>query len=259
MPRGPDLVHTHGPALRTFSLHRPPPPRTDHARDPPHDDDSRGFDSQLGELETQLDEALGGFAQALALQGEAEVLDAVLEYDLEATELTIDPAGVRIGFEAQFGTPAYGPCVPKTGAYVPSAHDPPGLTGVLPGTDAPYHVGVTISADTINEALYAAWQDTVSDRFLKASRGWDEDAWAAAEDGLRDRGWMDGDGRLTEEGARERNVIEEATDRLAAAPYERLGRDDTERLFDLARPLAVALNENGGYKRPAPMPDAFPA
>ena len=42
------------------------------------------------------------------------------------------------------------------------------------------------------------------------------------------------------------------------ALYERLGRDDTARLFELARPLAQALNDNGGYRRPAPMPDAFP-
>lgn len=107
-------------------------------------------------------------------------------------------------------------------------------------------------------ALYAAWQSVVSARFLKASRGWDEDVWAAAEDGLRERGWMDDDGALTESGERERNAIEEATDRLAAAPYEALGPDDTQRLFDLARPLAAALNDNGGYKRPAPMPDEFP-
>ncbi len=108
-------------------------------------------------------------------------------------------------------------------------------------------------------ALYAAWQHTVSERFLKASRGWDDDVWSTAEDALRERGWMADDGTLTEEGTRERDAIEEMTDRVAAAPYERLGRDDTARLFELARPLAVALNDNGGYKRPAPMPEAFPA
>ena len=107
-------------------------------------------------------------------------------------------------------------------------------------------------------ALYAAWQSTVSDRFLKTSRGWDEDVWAAAEDRLRDRGWMAADGTLTPEGVRERNAVEEMTDRLAAAPYEVLGRDATARLFELARPLAAALNDNGGYKRPAPLPDVFP-
>lgn len=107
-------------------------------------------------------------------------------------------------------------------------------------------------------ALYAAWQSMVSARFLKASRGWDEDVWAAAEDRLRERGWMAADGTLTEEGVRERDAVEEMTDRLASPPYEALGRDATERLFDLARPLAQALNDNGGYKRPAPMPDRFP-
>lgn len=116
------------------------------------------LDSQLGELETQLDDALGGFAQVLALEGETAVLDAVLEYKLEASDLEIDATGLRIGFTSQFSTPAYGLCVPKTGAYVPSAHDAPPLTGVLPGTDAPYHVAITVSQDTVNQALFAAWQ-----------------------------------------------------------------------------------------------------
>lgn len=106
--------------------------------------------------------------------------------------------------------------------------------------------------------VYASWQSTVSARFLKASRGWGDEAWPAAEDRLRERGWLDADGGLTDLGHQERDAVEEATDRLAAAPFEALGREGTERLFDLARPLAVALNENGGYKRPAPMPDAFP-
>lgn len=108
-------------------------------------------------------------------------------------------------------------------------------------------------------ALYAAWQSTVSGRFLRATRGWEEGAWPAAEDALRDRGWMNAAGGLTELGRRERDAIEEVTDRLAAAPFEALGPDATGRLFDLARPLAVALNDNGGYKRPAPMADRFPA
>ena len=107
-------------------------------------------------------------------------------------------------------------------------------------------------------ALYAAWQDVVSDRFLMASRAWDEAAWPAARARLRDRGWMDDDGALTELGERERDAIEEATDRLASPPYEALGLDGTRRLFELVRPLAAALNDNGGYKRPAPMPDTFP-
>lgn len=106
--------------------------------------------------------------------------------------------------------------------------------------------------------VYAAWQSTVSARFLRATRGWDDGAWPAAEERLRDRGWLDAEGALTDLGRQERDAIEEATDRLAAAPFEGLGRDRTERLFDLARPLAIALNDNGGYKRPAPMPDTFP-
>lgn len=106
--------------------------------------------------------------------------------------------------------------------------------------------------------VYAAWQDRVSERFLRASRAWADEDWDAAASRLRERGWLAGDGTLTEEGERERNAIEEMTDRLAAPPFERIGRDGTERLFDLLRPLAQALNDNGGWKRPAPLPDGFP-
>lgn len=108
-------------------------------------------------------------------------------------------------------------------------------------------------------AVYVAWQDGVSERFLRASRAWADEDWDAARARLRERGWLADDDTLTELGKRERDGIEERTDRLAAPPYEQLGRNGTERLFDLARPLAQALNDNGGWKRPVPLPDAFPA
>jgi hypothetical protein len=106
--------------------------------------------------------------------------------------------------------------------------------------------------------LYAAWQQTVSRRFLQISRLRDDDAWAAAEGALLVRGLLDGEGGLTESGRIMRDAVERETDRLAAAPYEALGVEGTARLFELARPLAVALNENGGFKRAAPMAELFP-
>ena len=116
------------------------------------------LDSQLGELETQLDEALGGLAQSLALSDTLDILGAQLQYDITASTLAVDDTGLKIGFTAQFATDAYGPCVPQEGPFVPSAHDMPPLTGLIPDTDAPYHVGIVASSDLINEALYVAWQ-----------------------------------------------------------------------------------------------------
>ncbi|MGW2149870.1 SCO6745 family protein [Nonomuraea bangladeshensis] len=70
---------------------------------------------------------------------------------------------------------------------------------------------------------------------LRVTRGWTETDWAAAERRLEDRGWLR-DGSLTEQGRREREVIEEATDRMSTAPYAALGDDRCQELCVLARP-----------------------
>jgi len=119
------------------------------------------LDSQLGELETQLDDMLGGLAQSLALSDSLDILGSQLAYDVSASELTVDDTGVRLGFTAQFSTDAYGACVPQEGPFVPSAHDMPPLTGLIPDTNAPYHVAIVASEDMLNEALYVAWQGGV--------------------------------------------------------------------------------------------------
>jgi hypothetical protein len=51
------------------------------------------------------------------------------------------------------------------------------------------------------------------------NRGWSDDDWHDAIDGLQRRGLLDGDGVLAPAGARLRDEIEAATDRLAAAPW----------------------------------------
>lgn len=106
-------------------------------------------------------------------------------------------------------------------------------------------------------ALYASWQDTVSRRFLQRSRLWDDAAWEAGCDLLRDRGWMDGDGGLTDDGADVREAIEADTDRLAAAPYAILGEDRSRRLFDLLLPVAAALNTGNAFPRQVDLPTSF--
>ncbi len=107
--------------------------------------------------------------------------------------------------------------------------------------------------------LYASWQGMVSRRFLQGTRGRDDEAWDAAATELAERGWLDAEGVITVDGRAFRDQLERDTDRLAAAPYAALGATGTARLFELARQLAVSLNEGGGYKRPAPLPDAFPS
>lgn len=103
--------------------------------------------------------------------------------------------------------------------------------------------------------LFAAWQDLVSRGFLQRSRLWDDDAWEAAERRLAGAGWLDGQGGLTEAGRERRDGLEQRTDELAAGPWRALGAADALRLFDLLRPLLVALNDAEAFPRRVDVPD----
>jgi len=83
--------------------------------------------------------------------------------------------------------------------------------------------------------------------FAQASRGWSAQEWEAAVARLRDRGLLDQDGRLTQAGADLRHDIEKQTDRLAHAPYQRLGQDGVDRLTQLAAPLSLAAQAAGAF------------
>ncbi|MFI7599898.1 hypothetical protein [Actinoplanes sp. NPDC049681] len=87
--------------------------------------------------------------------------------------------------------------------------------------------------------------------FLRASRGWTKQEWAAETETLRSRGLMTGD-ELSPEGAALRARIEEETDRLAAPAYEVLGTEGCARLADLVRPLSRTLVKAGFLAGVAP-------
>jgi hypothetical protein len=91
--------------------------------------------------------------------------------------------------------------------------------------------------------LHAASGD-VPTVFLKISRAWPEEDWAAAEGRLRTRGLLDGDA-LTPEGKALRQHIEDRTDTLAMPAYEVLGEDGCERLAELARPFGRRVVDAG--------------
>lgn len=92
------------------------------------------------------------------------------------------------------------------------------------------------------EALvtHAAAGDVSSD-ILRATRQRTGDDWLAAEERLRERGWLDPDLALTELGRDRRDWIEERTDELAAAPYDAIGVDGCKRLRELCRPVSTAM------------------
>jgi hypothetical protein len=93
----------------------------------------------------------------------------------------------------------------------------------------------------------AAGDDPVFLDVLRVTRGWSHDAWGAARERLRARGWLDGDDGLTAEGAAVRVRVEAVTDERALAPWLVLGADDCDRLRGLVRPWSKAIAASGAF------------
>ncbi|MBN0048625.1 hypothetical protein JS756_31955 [Streptomyces actuosus] len=114
------------------------------------------------------------------------------------------------------------------------------------------HVAMLVSAGLDGlEALvtHTATGKGMTPKWVFTTRGWTRQEWDAAVARLHERGLLDADGELTEQGAALRQEIEAETDRLDRAPYEHLGAEDVARLTELA----------GGFARTALSAGAFPA
>jgi hypothetical protein len=88
---------------------------------------------------------------------------------------------------------------------------------------------------------------------IQPHRGWSDEEWAAAEERLKRRGWLDTSGALTESGRAVRTAVEHRTDRLAAPPWEHLGVEACARLRELVWPLSDTIVRGGGIPIPNPM------
>lgn len=90
----------------------------------------------------------------------------------------------------------------------------------------------------------------VPEKFLRATRGWSDEEWEAGVARVVADGWaeMDGNGRLvlSGAGAARRQRVEDATDRMAAAPYRALGDEACDELRTLARPFAKVVAAASG-------------
>jgi hypothetical protein len=95
--------------------------------------------------------------------------------------------------------------------------------------------------------LHNATGETVTSAVLRQTRGWSAEQWAAAGDRLRDRGLLDEAGDVTPAGAALRADAEALTDRLDAAPYDRLGPAATARLTELAEGFTRIAREAGAF------------
>jgi hypothetical protein len=89
---------------------------------------------------------------------------------------------------------------------------------------------------------------------LQANRGWPDDEWSAAAGRLVDRGWLTADRSPTPAAHAARERIEDTTDTLAAAPWQRLGARDTARLADLLTPVAAAARTYLPHPSPLGLP-----
>jgi hypothetical protein len=78
-------------------------------------------------------------------------------------------------------------------------------------------------------------------RAFANSRAWSKPEWAASEEKLRTRGWLDADNAITDAGRASRQWVEERTDQLALRCWERLGDDRAQRLRALVRPLSKQI------------------
>ena len=93
--------------------------------------------------------------------------------------------------------------------------------------------------------------------FLREYRGWSEEEWAEAAARLRERGWLEADGTMTEAGHTARDARERRTDELATPPWDQLGPDGCARLLELLEEPVRLVVAGGGI--PFPNPVGLPA
>jgi hypothetical protein len=107
------------------------------------------------------------------------------------------------------------------------------------------HVTALLSAglDPV-EALVTGGLASDSTEFVRTTRGWTDEEWAAGVERLRARGLVDNDG-LTQAGRDLRDDVETVTDFLAVEGWAHLGEDGIGRLVELVTPLREQVLASG--------------
>jgi Helix-turn-helix family len=111
--------------------------------------------------------------------------------------------------------------------------------------------------DGLEAHVLAAGAGQLPASFLREYRGWSEEEWARAAGRLRDRGWVEEDGSLTEAGRAARNARERRTDDRSMGPWQQIGPDGCARLLKLLDQPVRLVVEGGGV--PFPNPVGLPA
>ncbi len=94
------------------------------------------------------------------------------------------------------------------------------------------------------EALVTGGLASGSTEFVRTTRGWSDEEWAAGVQRLRARGLVDDDG-LTQAGRDLRDDVETVTDHLAVEGWAHLGEERTGRLVELVTPLREQVLASG--------------
>lgn len=105
------------------------------------------------------------------------------------------------------------------------------------------HIGLLI-AEPLDGAECTVVSAALATRIagaIKATRSWSDADWDAAVDRLAARGWLDGDGEITDLGRSNRATIERRTNELAAAMCDEVGVAGIDRLVELLAPANKAL------------------
>jgi hypothetical protein len=122
------------------------------------------------------------------------------------------------------------------------------------------HVAVLVEQQVgpVEALVLAAAGGRAPAELLRVARKWSEEDWAHAADTLATRGWVSGDGALTDAGRAARREIELATDRLALQPYTVLGPERVDELFAALRRLGDRIRGGGGVPVPNPIGAPWP-
>ena len=97
------------------------------------------------------------------------------------------------------------------------------------------------------EAMVTYGKSSGMTDFLKLTRGWSDEEWAAATVRCQERGLIDESGELTEAGVTQRASVEDKTAELAMQGWEHLGQEGALRLRDLITPMRAAMASSGVF------------
>ena len=115
------------------------------------------------------------------------------------------------------------------------------------------HVAVLVTEDVgpIEALITSSGYGDGSVEFYQKNRAWSLEEWESAVERCRSRGWIDGNGALTDPGRALRDRIEDSTDRAMTAVVDGLG-EDLDRVVEAIKPISRAIYLNGGLGNSRP-------